>query len=84
MPSLFRDACMRSTVEDDLWVLNHVREVGVSGVSSYRYRDVDGITHRAVWHGLEWLSCCGEKIVEKLREGDAGAITCVRCLGAGA
>lgn len=75
---------MKGTIEDDRWVLNHIKETGVLGVSSYRYTDPIGVVHRAVWRDGKWLACCGAKVVEKLQEGDAGAITCVRCLGAGA
>lgn len=74
---------MKSTVDDDRWALNHAKEAGTSGVSSYRYTDPDDVVHCAVWRDWRWLSCYGEKIVEKLQEGDAGAITCARCIGMG-
>jgi len=70
--------------EDDLWVLHHVKDVSVTGMASYRYRGPGDVVHRAVWRDAKWLACCGEKVVDTLQEGDVGAVTCVRCLGAGA
>ena len=75
---------MKGTVDDDIWALNRVTAADASGVSSYRYADPDGVVHRAVYRNSRWLACCGEQIVEKLQESDAGAITCARCVGSGA
>jgi hypothetical protein len=79
----------RVTPEDDQWAWNNLRKPAATESGSYRYADENGVVHRAVWtldhyDRYRWISCCGERIVEKLQEGDAGAITCARCLGAGA
>lgn len=78
---------MKGTPEDDQWAWNKLNKPGCTEMGSYRYADPTGLVHRAVWRGpphSKWEACCGTKIVEKLQEGDAGAVTCVRCLWAGA
>jgi hypothetical protein len=75
---------MKGTLEDDLWVLNRVKDTDTTGLSSYRYADPNDVVHRAVWHANKWLACCGDKVTKKLPEGDVDAITCVRCIGSGA
>jgi hypothetical protein len=75
---------MKSTVEDDQWALRRLREGKSDEFGSYRYADPAGVVHRAIWRSSKWWACCGEKVEEKLQEGDVGAITCVRCLWAGA
>lgn len=82
----FAEAFMKGTPADDRWALNVMSRLDLSECGSYRYADPQGVTHRAVWKAPPsgWVSCCDEKVVEKLQEGDAGAVTCVRCLWAGA
>jgi hypothetical protein len=80
---------VKGTANDDRWALRNLHKEGVTEASSYRYADPEGVVHRAVWRGhpspqLRWEACCGAKIVEKLQENDAGAVTCVRCIWGGA
>lgn len=80
----------KATDEDNQWAWNRMsRQTPANSLAwgSYRYRDPAGVVHRGVWDGGlhgQWLSVCGERIVDKLQEDDVGAITCVRCLGCGA
>jgi hypothetical protein len=75
---------MKSTVDDDQWALRRLKEGHIDEFGTYRYADPVGVVHRAIWRSSKWSACCGVSVVEKLQENDAGAVTCVRCLWAGA
>lgn len=77
----------KTTVEDDVWAFNRMKQPGITEAGTYRYMDPNGVVHRAKWEGPSnprWRSCCDEKVVEKLQDHDVGAVTCVRCIGSGA
>lgn len=72
---------------DDAWSVSHLYKMAKADrvqVSSYRYADPEGLVHRAVSFAGPYHAMCGARVVEKLQENDPGAITCVRCLWAGA
>lgn len=75
-------------LEDDIWALNRLpgpKTEKMVAEGSFRYADVDGVVHRALWATGRWKSLCGiDNPTQKLQEKDPGAVTCIGCIGNGA